>query len=195
MGLITLLGHKAMKPKHWKQVWEKLQVEDPPKDIGDELTIRRIEREFKMWNKVTSINEICEAAQGEYNLEQKMAKIVREWGAMKFDQTGYRESEKDFILGDVEPITTLIEDHQVNLQGMLGSPFIAPLQQEVEEWAGKLSFLADLLDEWLLCQRNWMYLEPIFAADDIRKAMQKEAGMFKEVDRFFRKLQREVKKA
>jgi len=37
-----------------------------------------------------------------------------------------------------------------------------------------------------MCQRTWMYLEPIFASDDIGKTMPVEATLFKEVDNLWR---------
>ncbi len=190
--LLGELGSPAMKQKYWEQLWAKLEVKD--RDPDEVLTINLIRDKYDMFKKKNLVSDVCGSAMGEYVLEQKVAKIAREWKDMEFETTSYRDSKKDFILGDIEPVTTLIEDHQVNLQSMLGSPFVAPMQKEVEKWDSDLSFLAYLLDDWLLCQRNWMYLEPIFAADDIRKAMQKEAAMFKEVDRFFRKFLREVRK-
>jgi len=30
-----------------------------------------------------------------------------------------------------------------------------------------LVLISDIIDEWLSCQRQWMYLENIFNADDI----------------------------
>lgn len=39
------------------------------------------------------------------------------------------------------------------------------IRTEVEEWEKKLSLLSDMLDEWLTCQRSWMYLENIFGAE------------------------------
>jgi len=39
----------------------------------------------------------------------------------------------------------------------------------VEDWSRKLKLFARTLDEWLLCQRNWLYLESIFSAADIQR--------------------------
>jgi dynein axonemal heavy chain len=91
-----------------------------------------------------------------------------------------------FVLGDVEDVTTLLEDNQVSLQTMLASRYIAVVQTRVERWDQKLSYLSDMLDEWLLCQRNWMYLEPIFSAVDIQRQLPAESTMFAEVDAFWR---------
>ncbi len=38
--------------------------------------------------------------------------------------------------------------------------------------------LSDLIEEIAKCQRGWMYLEPIFASDDIHKQLPKEGEMF-----------------
>ena len=43
------------------------------------------------------------------------------------------------------------------------------LKALVEEWDRKLKLFARTLDEWLLCQRNWLYLETIFSAADIQR--------------------------
>jgi len=42
------------------------------------------------------------------------------------------------------------------------------------------------MDEWLMVQRNWMYLEPIFAAPDIQRQMPLEYKTFEGVDKDFK---------
>lgn len=32
--------------------------------------------------------------------------------------------------------------------------------------------MAEILEEWLLCQRQWLYMEPIFSSAGIATAMQ-----------------------
>lgn len=43
------------------------------------------------------------------------------------------------------------------------------LQAQVEEWERKLQVFSRTLDEWLNCQRNWLYLEQIFSTPDIQR--------------------------
>ena len=57
----------------------------------------------------------------------------------------------------------------MSLQTMMGSRFISGVQASVEHWEKKLSLLSETLDEWVTTQRNWMYLETIFCAEDIQK--------------------------
>ena len=83
-------------------------------------------------------------------------------------------------------IFTLLEDNQVGLQTMLGSRFIGGVQAAIEVWEKMLSLLSETLDEWVTTQRNWMYLETIFAAEDIQKQLPVEAQKFQAVDKFWK---------
>ncbi|CAE7938601.1 DNAH6, partial [Symbiodinium sp. KB8] len=71
---------------------------------------------------------------------------------------------------------------------MMGSRFIAGVQSEVETWEKKLSLLSDTLDEWIQVQRNWMYLENIFSAEDIQRQLPAEAAKFQSVDKKWREI-------
>jgi dynein heavy chain len=69
---------------------------------------------------------------------------------------------------------------------MLGSKHVTEIRAEVEEWERKLSNISDVIDEWLNCQKQWMYLENIFSAEDIQKQLPNEATLFKGVDKFWK---------
>ena len=75
-----------------------------------------------------------------------------------------------FILGSLEEIFATLEDNQVTLMTMLGSRFIKTIQEEVETWSKKLAILSETLDEWMVCQKTWMYLENIFGAEDVKSS-------------------------
>ncbi len=49
-------------------------------------------------------------------------------------------------------------------------------------------------DEWLNCQRNWLYLESIFSAPDIQRQLPAEAKMFMTVDKSYKDIMRKVNK-
>ena len=49
-------------------------------------------------------------------------------------------------------------------------------------------------DQWLTCQRNWLYLETIFSAPDIQRQLPAEAKMFVTVDKSYKDIMRKVNK-
>ena len=60
------------------------------------------------------------------------------------------------------------------------------LYRDSKSWEKRLKDLFDLIEEVQKCQRIWMYLEPIFASDDIGKTLPEELAMFKVVDALWR---------
>jgi dynein heavy chain len=60
----------------------------------------------------------------------------------------------------------------------MGSKFVAEIRDQVEFWEKKLAYISDVIDEWLVFQKSWMYLENIFNAEDIIKQLPNEAKMF-----------------
>ena len=53
-----------------------------------------------------------------------------------------------------------------------------------------LRLFSDTLDEWLECQKKWLYLENIFMAPDIQRQLPNETKLFGTVDRQFKSILR-----
>jgi dynein heavy chain len=48
--------------------------------------------------------------------------------------------------------------------------------------------ISDCIDLWIIVQRKWMYLESIFASDDIRQQLPEEAKKFAKTDANYKKI-------
>ena len=66
-------------------------------------------------------------------------------------------------------------------QAIAFSPFKGVHEEVIGEWDKKLDAVSEVIEEWLACQRNWMYLEPIFSSDDINKQLPLEPTRFNTV--------------
>jgi dynein heavy chain, axonemal len=173
------LGNPNIKGRHWEKILTKIGMvyyEDMP------LTLAELFRHNVVDHK-DFIQDISASASGEAQLEQSLEKIRTGWTKIKFIVLNHRDQHGLFILGPFDEIFTLLEDNQVTLQTMLGSRYITGIRDAVEEWAKKLAVLSETLDEWLICQKNWMYLENIFGAEDIQKQLPAESQKFLVVDR------------
>ena len=51
------------------------------------------------------------------------------------------------------------------------SPYIRGVVTRANQIEIKIVLIQDTLEGWIKCQRGWMYLEPIFSSDDIKKKM------------------------
>lgn len=81
----------------------------------------------------------------------------------------------------------VLEDHTMNLQSMSASPYIGPFMSAVQKWEKWLTQVSEIIDEWLVTQRKWTYLEGIFIGGDIRDQLPEESEKFDDIDKRFRK--------
>lgn len=173
------LGNPNMRPRHFDKLFKLVNLAYfPDMPFSLSMLLRGGIMNFK-----DAISETSGQASGEAQLEDSLLKISTGWEKMKFIVLNHRDQPNLFILGSLEEIFTLLEDNQVTLQTMLGSRFIRGIQDRVEAWEKKLAALSETLDEWIVCQRSWMYLENIFGAEDIQKQLPAESQKFLVVDR------------
>jgi dynein heavy chain len=143
--------------------------------------------ERKLEPHLTKLEEISESASKEWSLEKNLNKQYEEWQDMNFEMAPYRDSGTSILSGGcVDEIQTILDDQIVKTQTMLASPYIKPFEARAKDWEAFLVITQDVIDLWLKVQAQWLYLEPIFASDDIKKQMPKEAERFLKVDTVFR---------
>ena len=71
------------------------------------------------------------------------------------------------MVGGIDEIIAMLDDHIVKIQTMRGSPYIKRNEAECKHFEFRLKYAQSFLDELINCQRTWMYLEPIFSSEDI----------------------------
>lgn len=107
------------------------------------------------------------------------------WKTVDFKAKVYKENARDtsYILEEVDDIYTTLDESMASINMILGSRYVKPLRTEAENWKKNLMLLSKVLDNWIFLQKQWMYLENIFSAGDIRKQLAGEAVKFDHVDK------------
>ncbi|CAJ1343960.1 unnamed protein product [Effrenium voratum] len=186
MPIIQGLCQPAIKTSHLLQLFEDMDVDI---DMEDGLTLTMC-LEAGMMDHVDKVEAISTSAQKQHGLKVALQTMKNEWKAMAFGTFAYKNTGT-FLLKGADDVQALLDDHIIKTQAwhyeaVRGSPFVKPIEKEVKDWEAKLLYIQDLLEQWLMVQRTWLYLEPIFCSEDIVRQMPEEAKKFQAVDKLWR---------
>ena len=76
----------------------------------------------------------------------------------------------------------LLQDHIVMMQSMSSSPYSEMFQARISNWENKLCLTQEVLENWQLCQSKWLYLEPIFSCNHIKKQIPLESKRYQDME-------------
>ncbi|KAK2951696.1 putative Dynein axonemal heavy chain 1 [Blattamonas nauphoetae] len=183
--ILSALCVPAMKQRHWKKLFNMIGRQYQPSVTVSQLIQMNIVQ-FKQ-----QVFDISATAVGEFALETQLEKIKVAWQDTIFDIADHK-SGTTYILGGVEEVMEQLEDHQALLQTMLASRYVVDIRAEIETWEKKMNSLQELIDEWIKCQRGWMYLYAIFTQPDIIRQMPQEARQFNEIDTSWKDIMQKV---
>ncbi|XP_030747452.1 dynein heavy chain 3, axonemal isoform X2 [Sitophilus oryzae] len=184
LPVLQTVCNKGLQQRHWDRISEIVGttlVITPDSTLND-----MIEAGLPKYSQ--QLEEVSASATKEYTLEKNLAKMKEEWVDIVFECVPYRETGVN-VLSAVDDIQVMMDDHILKAQTMRGSPYVKAFEAEMQAWEEKLISMQDILEQWLMCQATWMYLEPIFSSEDIMRQMPTEARHFKTVDRVWRAIQ------
>ncbi|KAG3118423.1 Dynein heavy chain 6, axonemal [Phytophthora idaei] len=186
LPVVTDLRSSSLKDRHWNQIHAALGFQmkgESSMTLGGLI-------EGNVMKHGETISAVAVSAQQEAVLEKMLKKVTDAWATTEFEVKPYKESKDVFVLGSVEEVTAKLDDSIVTISTIMGSRFIGAIQEEVEGWRKKLVTLQETLDEWLLVQKNWMYLENIFSAPDIQRQLPDASKVFSHVDASWKSIMR-----
>ena len=164
-NLIAALGDPSMQEKHWVKVWSL--VEGQPSTLLNFSLHSLLQQGIDA--HLEKVEEISAFAAGEASILRTVKEISEMWDETFFTVKQYRDTKDRFFITEIDDLITQLEDHQMTIQTSMGSKYVAEIRDEVEAWEKRLGYISDCIDEWLIFQKSWMYLENIFNAEDIQK--------------------------
>ncbi|QDZ24237.1 heavy chain of dynein [Chloropicon primus] len=189
LPIVQNLRNEDMKERHWEKVQEVMNQEL----VRDESFTLGLLMSFSVENFKDDISRISTEATQEASLEGMLKKINDKWVDIEFTVLPFKELKDAFILGGVDEIIAALEDSMVTMSVILASRFVTGIRAEVDKLNNQLRLFSDTLDEWLECQKQWMYLESIFSAADIQRQLPNESKAFFAVDKQFKDIMRRTK--
>jgi dynein heavy chain len=178
---IATLRNPGMRERHWELISEALGVNLNP---IDQFTTQEI-LAFNLKDHLETIQKIGESAAKEYQIEQALDKMERQWVDMTLQIVPYRETGTGVLRG-IDDINTVLDEQITMTQTIMFSAFKGPFEARIDEWNRKLCTVSDVLEVWVTVQRNWLYLQPIFESADINRQLPVEGKKFATVDKNWR---------
>ena len=104
-----------------------------------------------------------------------------------FDFSNYK-NRGPVLLQGVPDIMEAMEETQMTLGGMMSSRYVMPFKEEVSGWVQKMSTVAEIIEQWVIVQNYWTYMEAVFSSGDIAKQLPQEAKRFAAIDKNYMKI-------
>lgn len=158
-------------------------MEETGKDLGEinlkTITLAKV-FELELQNYQEKVQDICKEAKEEAKNEESIAKIDAIWKSTMFEMSPYKRGNeiRSYIICSVDEVRQLLEDNILVLQGVGASKYARSIKGRVAQWEADLNLISDVIDIWIKVQKQWQYLESIFASDDIRQQLPEEAKKF-----------------
>uniref|UniRef100_A0A1Y1N5M7 Dynein heavy chain 1, axonemal n=2 Tax=Photinus pyralis TaxID=7054 RepID=A0A1Y1N5M7_PHOPY len=181
--LIQTLRNPGMRQRHWDAFKAETGIVvnwTPTITFNDFIALG-------IQNYSDVISKIGDNAGKEYAIESVLDKMVREWDHNFMELTLYKTTGT-YIMKVADDILQLLDDHIVMTQQLSFSPFKGPFEERIDNWEEKLKTCSECLEEWMEVQRQWMYLEPIFASPDITQQLPTESKKYSTMERTWRRI-------
>ncbi|VDO08408.1 unnamed protein product [Rodentolepis nana] len=185
------LRNPALKDRHWTLLEDIIGFK--MSELEAPLTLGKL-KELKAFSKVAEIQEIAAMASSEASLEALLKKVENAWKSTEFIVIPYKAFKDVYVLGGTDEIQQLWDDSNINISTIASSRHVGPIKPQVDEWVAKLALFGETLEQWLICQKGWIYLESIFSAPDIQRQLPTEAKSFAALDKSFKEVMRNVQK-
>lgn len=148
LPILGYLRNPDLRERHWKKIETVLNYRFKP----DEKKTWTLFENLGAFLKPNELMEVAAAASSEANLENMLNKVINTWETLKFIVVPYREGKDVFIMGTLEDVQTAMDESNINLQTIMASRHVGPIQPLVEQWVQKLDLFTVTLVRDVPCR-------------------------------------------
>uniref|UniRef100_A0A8P4K4W9 AAA+ ATPase domain-containing protein n=1 Tax=Dicentrarchus labrax TaxID=13489 RepID=A0A8P4K4W9_DICLA len=179
--LLEMMANKSMMRRHWDRITDltghQFEVE------SNTFMLQNI-MEAPLLKYKDDIEDICISAVKEKDIEAKLSQVKEVWSSQILSRNTFKDRGELMLKGaDTAEILTFLEDSLMVLGSLLSNRYSAFYKAEIQDWVFKLSTSSDVIEQWIIVQNLWIYLEAVFVGGDIAKDLPQEAKRFQNIDK------------
>lgn len=141
------------------------------------------------------LTEISVRANREFSNQNLLDEMEGEWKNIEIGLKEWADTKTFVIHGEsVDELTTILDDHIIKTQTMKGSSSAKVFEARINNWERDLLYIRHTIEDWVLVQSSWLYLQPIFLSPDIKRELKEESEKFARVDKRWRELMAHILK-
>jgi dynein heavy chain len=166
MPIVTSLRNTNLTETHWEEIRTAV---GPGLEINNEDFSLQTLLEMNVVQYQEDIVGVSARATGEWKLRTSLTELIDLWKTVNFTVKPHKDKQDSFVLSDMDTIFTFLDEGQATINMILGNRFVKVMRKEAEDFRKSLLNLSTAVDEWILLQQQWIYLENVFQAPDIKK--------------------------
>ncbi|XP_039872861.1 dynein heavy chain 8, axonemal-like isoform X1 [Simochromis diagramma] len=190
--LLEMMANKSMKRRHWDHI---AQVTGHHFEVeSSTFTLENI-MEAPLLTYKDDIEDICISAVKEKDIEAKLSQVKELWSAQTLSLMTFKSRGELMLKGaETSEILTNLEDSLMVLGSLLSNRYSTFHKAEIQDWVFKLSTSSEVIEQWVIVQNLWVYLEAVFVGGDIAKDLPQEANQFQNIDKSWTEIMRRAQK-
>jgi dynein heavy chain 2 len=180
--LIKLCTGESFEKEHWRKLISMLKM---PKEVTFDNMIfgNIVDSVPTLILKTKDLKELVDRALGEVTIREAINELRIWCDSTEFELTEYKSNDRTTpLVKEWKEIITAVSDHQSLIISLKESRFFSSFAEQIEALEKRFSGVDNYLAQLNVCQRKWVYLEPIF----MRGALPQELGRFRRVDEEYR---------
>ncbi|KAM8728478.1 dynein axonemal heavy chain 8-like [Acanthopagrus schlegelii] len=179
--LLEMMANKSMTRRHWDHITD---LTGHPFEVeSSTFTLQNI-MEAPLLKHKDEIEDICISAVKEKDIEAKLSQVKEVWAGQILTLMTFKNRGELMLKGaETAEILTILEDSLMVLGSLLSNRYSAYYKAEIQDWVSKLSTSSDVIEQWVIVQNLWIYLEAVFVGGDIAKDLPQEAKRFQNIDK------------